>query len=112
MNKLIVTTPDELDILIQNSVRQALKEQNLETSLPTNNLLSIEEACQLLKLAKQTLYGFTSKNLIPFIKRGKKLYFQRQVLEAWLMEGRQKSIKEIEQELADNGGKLMKHGSK
>jgi len=110
MGKVIITTAEELDSLIQNSVRQALKEQNLEANLPASNLLSIEEACQLLKLAKQTLYGFTSKNLIPFIKRGKKLYFRRSELETWLNEGKRKTNKEIEQEIAGKPILTVSHG--
>lgn len=110
MNKVILTTADELDSLIRNSVRQALLEQSQETSLPANNLLDIDEACKLLKLAKQTLYGFTSKNIIPFIKRGKKLYFRKSELETWLNEGKQKTIKEIEAEISGKPTLTGSHG--
>lgn len=49
--------------------------------------------------ASQTLYGFTSKREIPFIKRGKKLYFRKSELENWLLEGKRKSKKEMEEEM-------------
>ena len=95
MEKIIVTTPNELETLIHHSVRQALKEQAEQTGTSSNELLSIDEACKHLKLAKPTLYGFTSKNEIPHIKRGKKLYFRRSELETWLNEGKRKSNKQI-----------------
>ena len=73
MEKIIVTTQGELENLIQSTVRQVLSEQTPNTSESVNDILSVEQAGKFLNLAKQTLYGFTSKNEIPFFKRGKKL---------------------------------------
>jgi excisionase family DNA binding protein len=84
--------PEDIENLIQTNVRQILSEKGLE---PANDILSIEQACQYLKLAKQTIYGFTSKNEIPFLKKGKKLYFKKSELDKWLLEGRQKTHREI-----------------
>ena len=98
MNKVIITTADELDQLIQSSVRKALNENNSPTSTASpGELLTIDEACKFLTLAKPTLYGFTSKNQIPHIKRGKKLYFRKSELETWLDEGKRKSNKQVEE---------------
>jgi excisionase family DNA binding protein len=58
-------------------------------------LLSVEEAAAFLNIAVQTLYGYTSQRRIPFIKKEKKLYFDKADLLAWLKEGRQRSIDEI-----------------
>lgn len=94
--KIIITTENELDILIQNSVRKVINEnRNLQADSNYNDILTLTEACEYLNLAKQTLYGFTSKNEIPFIKRGKKLYFKKSDLEKWLMEGKQLTKAEI-----------------
>ena len=97
MNPIIVTTPEELENLIKTSVRKALSEQ--QAPAEQDKLFSIDEAAEFLNLARQTLYGFTSKRLIPFIKRGKKLYFRKSELEKWLSEGKRKSISEIAAEL-------------
>lgn len=91
----------DIENLIQTNVRQILIEKGLETNLPANDILSIEQVCQYLKLAKQTIYGFTSKNEIPFFKKGKKLYFKKTELEQWLLEGRQKTHREIRADAID-----------
>ena len=100
MSKIIVTTEDQLSLLIENSVKQAFKGQSAEMQTTERNLLDIDQASEYLKLAKQTVYGFTSKNEIPYIKRGKKLYFRKTELETWLNEGRRKTNKEIEIEVS------------
>jgi excisionase family DNA binding protein len=66
-------------------------------------LLSLEDAALFLNLAPQTIYGFTSKRLIPFIKKGKKLYFRKGDLEEWLEEGRKKTESQIRKEIATSG---------
>jgi len=88
MEKFILTTPEELGNLIQFNVRKALSEQEQSPKQEQDKLMSVQEAATFLNLAKQTLYGFTSKNDIPFIKRGKKLYFRKADLEKWLLEGK------------------------
>ena len=99
MDKIIVTTPTELVAIIQDSISKAIKEQSQKEAFPANPILSIDEASKYLNLAKQTLYAFTSKREIPFLKRGKKLYFRKADLELWLMEGKKKSIFEIKKDL-------------
>ena len=100
MREIIVTSKEELENIINSSVRKAINEQKITSDHPTQDkILSIQEATIFLNLAKQTLYGFTSRNEIPFIKRGKKLYFQKSDLENWLLVGKRKSNSEILKEL-------------
>jgi excisionase family DNA binding protein len=100
MDNIIVTTKNDLESLIQACVNKAF------SSFGTNNsnaeedkILSIQEATTFLNLARQTLYGFTSKREIPFIKKGKKLYFRKSELNTWLLEGKKKSKSEISKEI-------------
>ena len=58
----------------------------------------MEEAADFLNLAKQTLYGMTSRKDIAFLKKSRKIYFRRSDLEAFLAEGRQKTRSEIKAE--------------
>ena len=88
MTKIIVTTKDELQEIIHESVRSAISEQNSQQqSEEPDRILSLKEAAVFLNLAQQTVYGYTSKQVIPFIKKGKKLYFQKSELEKWLLSG-------------------------
>ena len=99
MTKVIITTESELDSLIQSSIRKVLSErQNQSSEQEPVRYLNISEAASYLKLAKQTLYQFTSERSIPFIKKGKKLYFSKDSLEKWLLEGKKKSRKELTDE--------------
>ena len=99
---------DDLETLVQSSVRKVLDEQGIEAKEPVDEIMSAEQASQYLNLAKQTIYGFTSKNEIPFFKRGKKLYFKKSELEQWLMEGKQKTLKDTQKEAIDYINKKKK----
>lgn len=95
MIKIIVTTKDELQEIIHESVKSAITEQNTQQqSEEPDKMMSMKEAAIFLNLAQQTVYGFTSKQQIPFIKKGKKLYFRKSELEKWLMEGNIKNALE------------------
>ena len=96
MTQVIVTSRDELENIILLSVRKVLFEhENSDREQDQDKIFSIKEACIFLNLAQQTLYGFTSRREIPFIKRGKKLYFRKSELKNWLFEGKKKSKTEI-----------------
>lgn len=90
MEKYIFSTAEELTTLIETSIKKALSQKADEVGkgkeLP--EILNVDQAAEFLSLAKQTLYGFTSKGEIPYLKRGKKLYFKKSELEAWVNEGR------------------------
>jgi excisionase family DNA binding protein len=47
-----------------------------------DRLLTPEEVCQRYSIKKNTLYQWTSKNLIPYLKKGG-LRFKENELEKW-----------------------------
>jgi excisionase family DNA binding protein len=98
MDKIILTTKNELETLIQDTFRKVISEQTEKAREAKDAILSVEQTSQFLNLAKQTLYGFTSKNEIPFFKKGKKLYFRKSELEQGLSEGKQKTLSETRKE--------------
>lgn len=108
MEKIILITQGELESLIHTTVRKAISEQPDRQAENQETILSVQQASLYLNLAKQTLYGFTSKNEIPFFKRGKKLYFKKSDLEKWLLEGKQKTLKEIQQDAIQHLNKSAK----
>lgn len=94
---------NELRQLIKSCLEEVLGEMKLPTTpLTENAFLNLKEAAVFLKLAKQTLYGYTSKQLIPFIKKGKNLTFEKAKLEAWLMDGRKQTQSEIKASIGLN----------
>jgi excisionase family DNA binding protein len=62
------------------------------THPPVEDLLDIEAAAALVKLKPSTIYSLTSKRQIPHIKRGNRLYFLRDELVDWLLQGRRPVI--------------------
>lgn len=48
--------------------------------------------------AVQTIYGWTSNNLIPFHKVGKRIYFLKSELDAWLSKEQHKSKDDLREE--------------
>lgn len=95
---LVPYTKNEFKELIKDSVSEILTE-NATNKKDQNFYLNIKEACDFLNLARPTIYSLTSKRKIPFIKKGKKLYFKKSDLEIWLNDGKKKTILEIESEI-------------
>ena len=83
---LYSTSKDELAEFIKNAVSESFK---LHLAGQNQNkypeYLTITQAAEYLNLATPTIYGFTSKNEIPFLKKGKKLYFKKNDLDNWLV---------------------------
>ena len=48
--------------------------------------------------AVQTIYGWTSNNLIPYHKVGKRIYFVKSELDAWLSKEQHKSQEDLRKE--------------
>lgn len=61
-------------------------------------LMSIKDASKFLNLSVPTIYSKVSRNEIPYMKRGKRLYFSNKDLMNYLKAGRNKTIEQIEQE--------------
>lgn len=55
-----------------------------ENEKQIDKILHIDEACDLLKVTKITIYRKVKKNTIPHMKRGKRLLFSRNSLLEWL----------------------------
>ena len=83
------------------SIEQLLLANNPNVKQEAEDLLTIEQACDFLLLSKPTLYGYVSKNTIPFCKRpgSKRLWFSKQELTDWIKAGRKQTIAEIKTEV-------------
>ena len=88
MEKIIVTSPEELEALIESSVKRVLRAQSGFNTTSSPEHFTVKQAAAFLDLAEQTIYGLTSRNEIPHYKRGKKLYFLKAELEKWMLENR------------------------
>ena len=59
-----------------------------QTAIDKHRIVEIDEACQITRKAKPTIYTLARKGLIPAYKRGKKLYFYEYELLQWIESSR------------------------
>lgn len=85
---LTTLTTDELRDLVKQAAAEALDESRAAKWARVPEILSAEEACKLTGFSIYTLYRKTSRKEIPHFKRGRKLFFRRDELIAWIMEGK------------------------
>ena len=51
-----------------------------------NKVLSFEQGCEYLGYKKSYVYKMTASGILPFSKpNGKKIFFEREKLEAWML---------------------------
>jgi excisionase family DNA binding protein len=62
-----------------------------------DEILSLSEASEFLKLSKSCVYKLTSAKKIPhFVPGGKRIYFKKSDLENWILNSRVTPISEFE----------------
>jgi excisionase family DNA binding protein len=101
MEKMILTniSLDELADKIAEKLTSSQQELNTyKEKQEAKEYLSIEEASEVIHLAKPTIYGLTHRSAIPHLKKGRKLWFKRSELLSWLDSGRIQTKEEIEEE--------------
>lgn len=73
-----------------------------KTLFATKEVLNSEETAKYLGISKGYLYILTARRAIPHYKPlGKKCYFNRQEIEAWLQSNRVATTAEINEQAAD-----------
>ena len=98
---LIAFSKDELKAMIKDILVEALNERKQTTTdhnIAIEKPMSIKELSEYINLSVSTLYGLTSKRLIPCSKKGKRLYFRKDEILKWVNEGKRKTVEEIEKE--------------
>jgi len=73
-----------------NDQKKSIEELLSENNLISKEVLSFDEAAVFLNLSKSYLYKLTSGRSIPYFKpNGKKCYFTKTELLAWVLRNRQ-----------------------
>ena len=102
MEKIIITTPEELSALIDERFRIAFKHYTQQPHAPdSRKTMSLTEFCEYAGLSKQTAYKLTSGQKVPHSKRGKRLFFDREKVDEWLLENRVATHSEIQQQASE-----------
>jgi excisionase family DNA binding protein len=101
MTGLIMTTieKNEFTNIVQEAVQSALSTLQLQKEQPPEeDLMTVKDVCNWLDMEPSTLYQKTHYKEIPYIKKGKRLYFSRAELKNWLSEGKKHTRVEEEQQ--------------
>lgn len=91
--------PEAVNLLLLKveNLENLLAVQDKQVITPTDEpLMSVIETAEFLDLAVPTIYGLVQRAEIPVNKKGKRLYFLKSELTAWVKTGRKKTHTEIE----------------
>ncbi|HVI49229.1 MAG TPA: helix-turn-helix domain-containing protein [Chitinophaga sp.] len=80
-----------------NSIEQLLLQKN-NPQAEVDEQMTVGQAANFLNLSVSALYGKVCRAEVPVNKRGKRLYFFKSELSAWIREGRKKTCEEIRKE--------------
>ena len=102
MNTSFLTSLSEQEFkeFLKCAIREILDEQLNQAKPKLPDILNIGEAAAFLKLKITTLYEKTSRKIIPHFKKGNKLYFNKEELEAWIKTGKVSTRQELESKAA------------
>lgn len=56
-----------------------------ESLLTQKSILDIDDLARYTNISKQTLYKYTANHSIPHSKLGKKLFFEKKAIDAWIL---------------------------
>ncbi len=86
---LTTLTPSEMRQLVREEIEEALKNFKATNQQNTRKkTLSFKEGCKYVNISTSHGYKLTSKRMIPFSKQGKKIYFNVEELDRWMLENK------------------------
>jgi excisionase family DNA binding protein len=90
MEKLILSNVslEDLATTLAEKVREIQLKTYQQEPIAKDEFLNVQQVSDLLGLALATIYTLTCRKKIPYLKKGKKLYFKRSEIEAWLNSGK------------------------
>jgi len=91
---------EEFKIFLKQAISEIIGEGLTQVKNIIPDILDVKQAADFLRLKITTLYEKTSEKTIPHFKKGNKLYFKRDELQAWVLEGKVKTKDEIESQAA------------
>jgi excisionase family DNA binding protein len=95
--------PEAITLLLEKMTRiENLLTSGRADSLMVKEMLTTDEAAELMGISKSSLYKMTARKDLPTYKPGgKKVYLKRTEVVAWLASRRNCSTAEIEQQALD-----------
>ena len=100
MENLIFTqlTVPEVRAMLRTELEACFSTRTTAPQPEADQLFTIQQAADFLTLSVPTLYNLVSRKEIPYMKKGKRLYFSKEELTSWLKSGRKQTMAEIQTE--------------
>jgi excisionase family DNA binding protein len=92
----------------QSEIKRLLLELGKGNTIATDKPLNLIEAAEFLNLAPDTVYTKVSHKELPHRKRGGRLYFDRDELQAYINGGKRMSVAEIKESAKASNRKTIK----
>ena len=85
--------------VLERKVDELTKQKGItKEELPEDDLMTVDSAAEYLRMSRSSIYQLTSRHELPFMKRGKRLYFKKEELRLWIEEGSNKPSSEKEKQ--------------
>jgi hypothetical protein len=115
METIVLTqlSVSELRQMLREEIEEAMRGYLATPEGDTDEIGGTELAQRITGLKVPTIYSLCSARKIPHSKRGKKLYFSKNELLAWLRENRRRTVSELaaESEKANPSASAQKRNS-
>tara|TARA_R110001606_G_scaffold236192_2_gene384178 strand:- start:13518 stop:13844 length:327 start_codon:yes stop_codon:yes gene_type:complete len=85
---------DRIEFLLEN-INSNFEGKNTKGSYP--EIMDITQITAYLNVSKSFIYKMTSSNNIPHSKKGKKLYFDKEIVTKWVLENKISTQEEMMQ---------------
>tara|TARA_B100001093_G_scaffold476101_1_gene502193 strand:+ start:13954 stop:14214 length:261 start_codon:yes stop_codon:yes gene_type:complete len=79
---------EDTNLLLTEAILQEIKNLNDKLELHNLKVLDVDKLSAYTGLSKDTIYKYTRNSQIPHSKRGKKLFFDREAIDSWLLRQR------------------------
>lgn len=96
-NVTVGITKEDFQAALEAAVRNVMRELQAPAKEPEEELLNFDQACDFLGIAKSTGYQRVNRGELPHFKKGRRLYFKRHELVAYIESGRRKTRRELEE---------------
>lgn len=102
--QIVTVALHDLDLLLDRKADKIITAlTNNKKNSTSDEWLNIQQLCNYLpeKPVKPTVYGWVSKRLIPYHKKGKSLSFLKSEIDQWLKEGLQITSTQMARQIAN-----------
>lgn len=72
-----ILRPDQFQSLIYESVISGLQKMLPKETVSDDQLLKIDDVCEIFKVSKTTIHAWKRKGLMPFLRISDKIYFRK-----------------------------------